>query len=622
MALAERERPSAGMTDVEEAAEGGAPDRETGPGEGGARSTEHLTSAARIRARVSTGAAIEPWRRKVKTMRALVAGDWSAIDGGGAAKAPLAERERSVDKRGAAHLAKLMVSDFEEGASNPLLETLKTLVMQVSYRSPEIEFEDATPMEADMNALYLKRRFGPRPGGCDAPHHMKLALIDYLVAAMGWVWAGSDGGRPDVRYVDALDVSWDLDAALVTDIRWVAVHVVGTAGDWADLFGEEAFAAEIEDARDEKDPGIWRETLVQLVWYWDTDGELGTHAVFRAGSGNGGYELAGEPLEWTENPHYLRTDDVEQPFLPLLPIYFLQLPGVRFPVSPVEMMIAAQLGLREVEGTIRSISKIAPWIDVEEGAYEEDQLTELEDGEPGAIIERTKGMPPAQHLMGPDIPANLLQWRDILKQGLTAMGGSNPYASGNKIDGIAFASEVSAIEGAAGLTAATVASDHAGHYQRAARATLANGANYDGLPLVLVLDDTPMTFGTEDPIGPYLRPDAHAQVSEDALVYASKDQRIGRAAALYDQALKGAPFLGPVPVQKAFKGVLEASGERDVASWFASPAAPDGGAAGEADPVLGTSAPGAPGGGAAPAGEGGSPLSTSAQIRTEQESNA
>jgi len=521
------------------------------------------TSVERIAIRIRGEDKLRYWRRKVHDLRLIVAGDYSRVD----ANAP-AQKDPASNGYGSAKdlagLYDILINSFEEGSSNEMLQAIKTLLMQTSYRAPAIEFEDVTALEADIMALYMKARLGPKPRGCEAVHHMRMALLDYIIGGVGWVWTSIRDGKPCVVAVDSMDVIWDTSAKLVPDIRWVACRWRESLAYWIDLYGKGPFADLLqgEDAQA-------LETERELIYYFDLDGPMGTHVVLRGDQATEGKDT--KPVYEGDNPHVIRCDGVPVPFLPFLPMYFMQLPSVTQPIGIAEMMLSAQLSAREAERTMREVVKRGKgWVDAVKGAYDEVNLSALEEGDGMAIVQRESNMPPAQYVPGAEIPRGVYEWYQHNKERLTAGGGASPYANAETVQGIQYAAEVNAIQGAAGLTAGTLASDHAAHWERVIRAVVANAIEFDDMPLTLVYNETRIQFGADNPIGPYLHADAQPKIAEDTLAYEPREKRMQRAMIVLQQSLAVAGIL-PNAVKLAFEAFLRAAGEKNIPEYMKMP---------------------------------------------------
>jgi hypothetical protein len=493
----------------------------------------------------------------------IVAGDFSRVD---ADSDPQVDPAEDSPRKGSLTWAyDALVRDYEEGTSNKMLQAIRTLVMQSSYRFPTVEFEGVEPIEADIMASYIRRRLGPRPAGCDVMHHMRLALLDYIIGGIGWIWCGVDEGRPRNEAQDTLDVVWDQTARLITDIQWQAVRVREPLWRWVEMYGEKPFQNELQGA---KPNSVEMDRVLELWFYYDVYGEMGNHAVLRSTEDG----AVGDPIDLSDNPHSMDIDGVDRPFLPLEPMYHMLLPSVRQPVSIAEMMLPNQLATRLSEREIRhTVQRGRMFYDVEEGAYTEESLEAFRRGDIGAIVVRNKTAAAAEPKGGIEISSSLMEYWRMNDQELVAHSGANPYATGDKVTGIQFASEVNAIQSSAGLTVSTITGDHGAHYERMILKTIANAKKYDVAPLELTYDDLTLEFGPARPIGEYLRGDAVVKISEEMLHYESRERKMQRAQGVLNNALTVAPVVGPQTVKLAYEDFLRAAGIRNVSQHLRPP---------------------------------------------------
>jgi len=520
-------------------------------------------SPERIIARIQTGRTLTPWKAKVHDLRMIVAGDFSRVD---PESDPQVDPAEDTPRKGSLTWAyDVLVRDYEEGTSNKMLQAIRTLVMQSSYRFPTVEFEGVEPIEADIMASYIRRRLGPRPAGCDVMHHMRLALLDYIIGGIGWIWCGVDDGRPRNEAQDTLDVVWDQTARLITDIQWQAVRVREPLWRWVEMYGPKPFQSELQGI---KPNSVEMDRVLELWFYYDVYGERGNHAVLRSTEDG----AVGDPIDLSDNPHSMDIDGVEQPFLPLEPMYHMLLPSVRQPVSIAEMMLPNQLATRLSEREIRhTVQRGRQFYDVEEGAYTEESLEAFRRGDIGAIVVRNKTSNPAEPRGGIEISGSLMEYWRMNDQELVAHSGANPYATGDKVTGIQFASEVNAIQSSAGLTVSTITGDHGAHYERMIMKTLANAKKFDVAPLELTYDDLTLEFGPARPIGEYLREDAVVKISEEMLHYESRERKMQRAQGVLNNALTVAAVVGPQTVKLAYEDFLRAAGIRNVSQHLRPP---------------------------------------------------
>jgi len=523
--------------------------------------------ADRIIARLRSSEFLLPLKAKIHSVRLLVAGDYSEID----ENAPNQRDPKAVPPSDLKRFYDVLIRDMQQGTSNVLLQAIRTLVMQTAYSSPDVQFEDVSPEEATVNALYVEKRLGPAPRGCNAAHHMKQALLDYIISGYGWIWTSLRNGKPSVMSVDTLDCSWDLSATLMPDIRWCSCVVRQPLWYWLDRYPKQSARFLAAQGGVEVD----LERIVELEHYWDIDGEAGTAAVFFANSWSSDVSDTA-PIELTENPHYYDIDGQKLRFLPLEPIYFIQLPSVRHATSLAELAIPNQMAIREAAGYASQVMRVGkPFYEVDKDTYDDIEFQKLVDAEFGSVIKRNKDGKAADEHKGMAVPDSVGEVYAQNKQELTANIGVNPYASGNKVEGINYAAEVNAIESSAGLTAATISKDHAEHWQRVISKTLANGAAYDEKPLEFAYEGVVLRFDSADPIRLYLRPDAKPTIADDTMQFRSRDQRIQSA----DQVLSvcAQPALlqrFPKALDRAFEMFLRAVGEKNIDAWTEQPPPP------------------------------------------------
>ena len=527
-----------------------------------------MTDNSVIQSRLADMDRLRYFKRKAHAMRKVTAGDWSMFGDSAAANNPDAKAPLKPDG-----LYDILVMDVNEGKSNLIFQAVRTLTMQCTVQFPDITFPDIETEESDVNQLYLNARLGPKPRGCSAMDEMRLALLDYMISGIGWVWCGVRNGAPVVQCVDTLDMYWDCDAKLLTGIRWQAAAFHRPCSEWVKEFGA-AYGDNDPDDPDE---------IETVLFYFDCDGKDGTYAAFKF-DGQG----LGDPIEVTPNPHFMTVDGERAPFLPIEPMYFMALPSVKFPMSLVEAMLAPAISYRQSEDYINQVTKMGkPFYDIEEGQLSEDERKNLEEGNYGAIVMRKIGSPAISIKPGMEIPGAVMNWMTINKQEIVANSGANPYASGNKVEGVTYAAEVNAIQNSAGLMAATISRDHASHWARVSTKTLANGKNYDFQSLRLNRQGVNLQFGPQDPIAAYLRPDAPPSVTEDSMRFEPKEAKIARAGAL------ASFFANPLIMQQFPSGLkesvellLRANEVKDVAAFMAPPQAPPPGTAPGAAPGM------------------------------------
>lgn len=521
--------------------------------------------------------ALENYKHKVHRLRRIVAGDTDALSGVGIGAAIDTDAEHYNKRRD--DFYDIFVNETISGRSNQLLQHIRSQVLQTSFQFPEIEMTGLDEQSEALNESYFRIRMGNEPMGCNAQEQLKLTLYDFLVGGLGWGRIGIKNGMPGVFHADTLDMIWDQQARIMTDIRWCAQRIRQPAYYWRGLYGSKAGIS----------PETTDDELVELTYYYDII-DNGRHVIFNFEGLD-----AQTPVKDEENPYYYIVQGQKIPFLPYESANLMMLPSVRLPYGVVEQMLPAQLAIHQAEEYIYDvIERCKGHFEYEIGTYEpEDEKAMRENGEIGLTLRRKSGKQPGTWIPPQDPPPSIYAWRDQNEREMTAQSGDNPYQSGNVAPGIQYASEVAAIQGNAGLMAASIAKVNASLWERIAKKFLAAGDLYDDMPITIRDLPVPgstatidMDFNQQNPVAQFLRPDATLAIHEDSMKFKSREQKIAEAKEKFQTALTVAQ-LYPNAIKTGYKKYLKAFGERNVEEWMAQPAAPPMGMpqAGAAPPV-------------------------------------
>lgn len=529
-----------------------------------------LTPKAVITSRIKEAdKSLHQLKRKMHVLRQFVLGDWSAIDPEAAFQPDTYLGRKVRETSGSEDFekwTKILVTEYEEGLSNMLLQTVRNLAFRSCFRTPSIDFEEADPIEAAVMSAYLKRVFAD----CHAWDHQRAAFLDYLITGYGWTWCSQEASKPAVRMIDSLDMLWDTSVTLLPDTKWRAVRVSRPIGQFIEDFGSEAGFSDLLDAKDGSKPDPTRyDQVATLVYYFDIERTEGTYAVVRDD------QLSDdEPhfFDHVRNPHYVEHDGYRQAIFPLEAIYYLVLPSTRFSVSTVEMMLAQQIMLRMAERVAAKTMKASnPVTVVHRDAFESADLAKIKEGEVGEVLISKNGQG-INVQPGIDIPKTVIEQRDRAMREIPGNAGDNPYSSGKPIDGIKFASETVAIQNDAGIALPNMALDAADHWRRVASLTIAN-ARYHETPLTLRVDGEDLVFGPDSPISAFMRPDIVPTVSEDSLQWQSRSQRVAQYAQMLQMAANPAvAAVAPNSVRVLYEQALRSFGVTNVAEHFEPPA--------------------------------------------------
>lgn len=515
-----------------------------------------------LAARVSQRQQFLPVREKMHRMRRLVAGDISALGETGTSA-----QQSNLDQiyRGdASQFWDILVTDVEAGRSNKLLQAVRTFAFQVSLGFPDFQFEDLTANEQLINSAYLKARMKC----ADTKAEARLALMDYLVGGIGAVAIGVREDYPYTDRIDPLDLNWDLTATSFDKVGWASWVIRRPLWEWEEMFPRAKDLA-AQYANGEPDQ------IVAVACYYDKFGEGGNLAYFLCSGADSDTVTEEQILERVKNPYHQERAGEMEPWVPVVFMSYLGLPGVKIPVSPVEMMLPAQIALWESDRRIRDIvdKNRAIW-EVDENSIDPKHLEAWLDGEVDVLTKKpgSEGMVVKPSI---GIDQTLIEYRNANERELTGAGGVNPYASGNPVKDVQYAAQVNAIQGQSGLTASAIAKDVADAWIKIGKGLLSVGKEYDDEPLVVRSVDGDVMweerFDRETgPVNQYLRPDADLVVSEDELSFKSKEQKIAQAAAHLQVAMSVAQMY-PGVLSKALETYLRAMGERDIAAQLQPP---------------------------------------------------
>lgn len=504
------------------------------------------------------------YRRKVHKLRKIIAGDLSDLPGVGmpsqhAPSQPDVEPVETI--READDLYDIFPTEFETGRSNAMIKALRTLAMQASYSMPEIEFVDFTAEQQEFHQRYLRARLSGAYG-VNAVNEMRMALLDYLGSGLGWAGITNEGGKLCVRHFDTLDMNWDRGSKLLHKIRWQSTLVNDTAEAWIAMFGQ---GVKDQLGIDPNDHEALERTY-ELEWYWDIEGEGHTYVVGPSGKYGGEREIIYQgPSEWYRDMNGLR-----EPFLPIEPMYFMQMPSSRYPLGLAEMMLPSQIGIWMIERLLRErVQRFRPFYAVEGPPLDTETQKQLASGNVGAVLDLKDGqriVPVEGGTMDPNVLALLQQY----EQEVVGQGGASPFANNSRPQGVEFAAEVHQMAEMGNLVGSVIARDNAQWWSKVLAKYLSAARLYDDEPVKFRWLGTEITFGPTNPISDFIRDDVEPIVREDTLAYMSSEAR--RQKALADlQVGMSVKQVAPATVGILYEEYLQAAGVRDIQAHMAAP---------------------------------------------------
>lgn len=510
-----------------------------------------MTSEALIQQRIAHGAeSMLPLWQKIHYFRRVVAGDGSLSTLRGQADQN-SDAFRGVDTS----LHDILVREMDSGRSNYVYQAIRTLVLQTAYTFPDIDFQNLGPDMEQLHKAWAYARLGP--GGCNMRDPMRLALFDALIGGSGAAFVGVDAeGLPSVEFADAFDTVYDQSARLPHGRRWCAIARRGTYEYWAEFFDGAGIKIDKKYNQDEDE-------IKEYWFYYDITGE-GTCAIACRES----EESAGEVIYVGPSLYVRRVGDKMKPYLPLEWLDFIRVPSLRMAMGLVEPAMAHQFAIWDIEDYEARVHQMPLFYAVPKGAIEKDQLDHLQEGTAGPIIESNG---PIALVESAEVSQTSQLSRQEHKREITSQTGADPYASGNKVDGVKFASEVNAIQNSASLMMSSVAKENADFWARVVKKLLMVGSMYDDAPLVWhKTDQVRIEFGPDDPIREYLDPESAVIVQEDNMMFAGTERKMAQKQQLLQTTLALAQQF-PGAVTQAFRDYLMAAGVRDVSAWMAQP---------------------------------------------------
>jgi len=500
------------------------------------------------------------YHRKVYQLRRLVAGDFSEVIPGLASAQQQGKGDK--DQLSLDDFYAFIITDFEEGYCNRMLQVAKQLLMKTSYAEADVEFEDLPPRMAQLHSQYLKQRWSAPPFGCGARDHMRAGLLDFIIGGFGWSYTCNHEDIPSLHHADTLCMNWDRQTAIPTMMRWTSCRYPVNYAQALQIFGNRSKAlvnhvgSEHERLND----------FLELEYYYDKDsghhGKMYVTTVVNDGPG--------EIVEVLDNPNFFEVAGRMVGFNPFTPMYFMALPSTTEPIGAVEMMFPDQLSLWGIEAYKRQArDRGRPFWEIKDGAMKQEERKKWDDGELGATVATQDGNSIAPR-NGLEIPKGVYEDQSYHERQLMAHAGMNPYGLGAPPEGISYSSEVKEIAGNSDITSAYIGEDHALWWQITAKKFIAFAAQQDDVPIRIKLDGTPITFDAYNPIKDVLVVESDLVVSAEKMAFRPRGQKIAEAMQVLE-VCTGLAKLYPNAVAKAFEEYLRASGKRDVAGWMEPP---------------------------------------------------
>ncbi len=469
----------------------------------------------------------EPWRKELEdkweTLRQITNGDLSPIGmmsdqtmtSRGDEKVPANAIEGAVSRE------QTNVRSITLGATNSIQATLKSICQQLSMQAPTFDFKNIQGEVEQFHREYMEMVWSETEG-CDAVSSFEQSIWDMLICGVGFPGVTLSGtGRPVVTRYMPDRVLWDR-VETIQKGRWCAIWETRRAQEWADMFESAAAKEALSDFIEKNEP-------VELVFYYDVEGEDGTSAVFMASDNDASEEPIDGP---TDSPWYVIREITERVskkelFLPFVPLVYSNPSGAATPVGLVEMALPSQLFLFAAErAKVRHLSMKSHLV-VNTTSLGSKSRDELAKGNVPDVWESNGDAATLLSIVAPPpLDPALLDHEEQCRAFLKVVSEDSPYSSGIP-QGVEFAREVDAIQsqGVQGLSSLRI--KVARVVEAVATRFLWLASEMDTEPIRLSLGGTILSFDEEDPIAGYLDPHAGPVVSEDSMRYRSPQERLG-----------------------------------------------------------------------------------------------
>lgn len=443
----------------------------------------------------------------------------------------------------------VFVDRFDDGRSNRILKSLKILIQKITFTAPVVAVHSVDDALALLNSSYLQNVIART----NAQKAVELALWDSLVVGRGIVFVGFEEDHV-IEFVDFRDALYTLCQNNDESMYWFARRVKMSAYKAEKLFGE--MIARLLPANTHADE------VICLLDYYDV--EENERRIYFLGGHHSLAPSADMMVYKGESPYTTP---------PVCFIDALKPPGVRMPIGVVEMVLPNQVAKWEAERVEKEIiRRTVPFYTARKNALTADQRALFEDGEVASIVEVESGDPASAihlHSMGNVSPSFMNYSAEQINE-ILQHSGVEPYSAGGRMEGVAFASEVTAIIANAGLTSAWMSKKQAALWEEILQKALANGARYDVHPFETELDGEKIVFDELNPISDYIATEGKVIVSEDMMSFKPRNEQVMEALQALNVSIGLAQYF-PNALLVDFKKYLAARGVKNVNEYLSAP---------------------------------------------------
>jgi hypothetical protein len=383
------------------------------------------------------------------------------------------------------------ITGADEGVSNHALAWIRTLVKQVLIRHPEVEFKNLPISVSDFREAYVLDRMSR----CEWVEEVRSSLLSFCIDGYAVIKTGMSHDYPAIRYVDPLDLGWDIHEKFPHKWRYVIQELRLNVSSARKELGDEVVNKIRANAKLIDETG---EEVIKVLEYWDES----TLAYISCGKP--------EVLNRKENPFG---------FIPFEIMHSEILPSHLTPVPLAVHVLGTQAAHTETQRSLIELARLMrPQVVVDPNAFTEesyrqwqlnpDELTVLV-YKPG-ITEDQRGSA-IQFLSPMQEISNVLAIKRELDEEFVRSLGVNPYSAGASISP-EFASETQAIMGLSGLNAMDISQQLAEFLAKIFRKIVRIGYLYDEEPFIYKANQDVVEFGPDFPITVMLEDDVECMV--------------------------------------------------------------------------------------------------------------
>lgn len=506
-----------------------------------------LTSEDQILQRITDAKATKELKDYMYRMRRFLAGDYdSAIYG---RSTNLIDSDAGRIYKSNPNWPDFRINRHTEGVSNHTMTWALILMKQSLISKPKFDFPDLPIKTAQVREQLILDRFR----FCHWKSHQILMLMSYLVDGLAFIRHGTKKGYSCCRYVDTLDMYWDLHAQTPADFRFLAADLRINEETAVDLFGQDvvnSYFSKNDDRSKKKG-----ERVLKVIEYHDET----TKAYMTGGDSKllltpKANQFGAVPYTWLCGP---------------------MLPSMRSPIPHIINVIGAQTAHSTLQKSLLELERgVRPIYLIQEQHFTPDSVRMFYDkdsdcsGNPQVLRWASRVAPEDKRdaikiIYVDKIPEQLLEVKHDIESEIIRAMTVNPFTSGSPQD-VDFAREISEISAQSEVGSSFIREDLSDALSRIGR-MICKVAKFDVAPLRYRSQQGTVLFGGDSAysIRPIVEEDVECIAT--AGVYETESMKMLKAEKLLDVIAKtGLGSQYPRLITYAIEQLSEAYGVRDV----------------------------------------------------------